>query len=80
MIYYIIRFTVPGGGTLYAAWSKKGKGSWTFATEGITARRFKSERVAKRVAENSPPFQEMVAEGCTFEIVKITEEEVAEAT
>ena len=75
MTYYVIRFAMPGGGRLYAGFSQKGKkGTWGFASEHLCARRFNTARMAKRVAQNAPPYKELMAEGCSWTVVQITEE------
>jgi len=78
--YYVIRFVVPGRttgvetATLYAAFTQKGKkGRWGFSSENLYAKRFNTARMAKRVSQNAPPYKELLAEGCSWEVVEITE-------
>ncbi len=87
MIYYVIRFKVPGrmtgvaDATLYAGFTQKGeKGRWGFASESLYARHFNTSKMAKRVAQNAPPYKELLAEGCGWEVVEITEKVIASAT
>ena len=78
--YYVVRFSIPDGGTLYAGFSQKGrKGTWGFASESLCARRFNTARMAKRVAQNAPPYKQVAAEGCSWEVVEITEKVIERA-
>ena len=72
---YVIRFSLPGGAKLYADWDEK-KLAWLFVSKEISARRFRSKRVAERVARNVPSFKRMLAEGCTWAMVERTPETV----
>lgn len=80
--YYVIRFAIPDGGRLFAGYSHKSEnkqGTWGFASEFLTARRFKTAALAKKVAQNAPPYKQVAAEGCKWTIMKITEEVIESA-
>jgi hypothetical protein len=74
-VIYIIRFSLPGGAKLYADWDDE-KLAWLVVSKEISARRFKSKRVAERVARNVPSFKQMVADGCSWAMVERTPEMV----